>query len=99
MAKQRARRRPTAAGAAGIRRLLKRDVRWTQTGDALVPYRAAVGTAQWQVRVNDFPDEPMYTLLIDGSDSGSFDDWPASWTRRAENRTRHSEKDTQTRYR
>ena len=31
--------------------------------------------------MNDFPDEQLFTLLIDGRDVESFDDWPADWMR------------------
>ena len=84
MTKTRAKRRVTRAErdtGAGIGRLLRRTVHWSFTGDAFVPYQATVGAAQWRVRVNDFPDHQMYTLLVDGRASGSFDDWPASWER------------------
>jgi hypothetical protein len=41
----------------------------------------------WLVRLGDFPAEPFYTLLIDGIEVESFDDWPPAWTRpRAESR-------------
>ncbi len=56
-------------------------VQWAATGNAIVPYRANVGAQLWTIRVNDFPAEPLYTLLIDGRDVGSFNDWPAAWQR------------------
>ncbi len=57
-----------------------RSVQWELTGDALVPWRAEVGAESWQVRVNEFPEEPhLYTLLVDSREAGDFDTWPASW--------------------
>jgi hypothetical protein len=33
------------------------------------------------IRVNDFPGEHLFTLLINGSEAGSFDEWPTLWIR------------------
>ncbi|MEI7609614.1 MAG: hypothetical protein WCJ64_19715 [Rhodospirillaceae bacterium] len=60
---------------------LVRPLRWRATGDALMPYAAAVAGSEWRLRVNDFPAEPFYTLLIDGREAGDFDDWPEAWQR------------------
>ena len=54
---------------------------WEGTGDPLQPYQARVGGEVWSVRLNDFPDEHLYTLLVDGHESESFDDWPSCWER------------------
>jgi hypothetical protein len=35
----------------------------------------------WEIRVNDFPAEHMFTLLIEGREVLDFDDWPESWQR------------------
>ena len=37
--------------------------------------------AAWRVRVNDFPDEVMYTLEVAGAPAGDFHDWPGAWHR------------------
>jgi hypothetical protein len=37
---------------------------------------------RWQVSLGEFPDEPMFTLLVDGKRIESFDDWPSAWIRR-----------------
>jgi len=34
---------------------------------------------QWRVRINDFPDEPAFTLLVDGGEVIHFDEWPKIW--------------------
>jgi hypothetical protein len=33
------------------------------------------------IRVNDFPAEPLYTLLVDGEEVEDLEDWPEAWTR------------------
>lgn len=36
---------------------------------------------EWLIRLNDFPRQPLYTLLIDGVEQVDFDAWPACWQR------------------
>jgi hypothetical protein len=40
---------------------------------------ARVGDKEYLLRINDFPDEPAYTLIVDGEELQSFDDRPANW--------------------
>ncbi len=50
----------------------------------LVPAETLPGQhspAQWLIRINDFPQQPLYTLLIDGVAYADFDTWPACWQR------------------
>jgi hypothetical protein len=60
---------------------LAREVTWEHTDDVDFPWSARVDGARWRVRINDFPDEPMYSLEIDGAVVGDFNDWPVQWTR------------------
>jgi len=81
-----AKKRGPAAAARDDRALapaLATHVSFTTTGDPLVPFCARVGAAYWAVRLNDFPEEPLYTLLIDDEPVGDFDDWPATWRKPA----------------
>jgi hypothetical protein len=43
------------------------------------PWSTRVDREIWRVRLNDFPDDYMYTLLIDDRDASSFLDWPQTW--------------------
>ena len=56
-------------------------VAWRRTGRAEFPYAASVDGRDWLLRVNDFPAEAFYTLLVAGREVGDFDDWPALWRR------------------
>lgn len=62
--------------------LLSRELVWEDSGYPQQPWTTAVGGEDWQVRLNDFPDDFMYSLLINGKDCGSFHDWPETWQRR-----------------
>jgi hypothetical protein len=58
-----------------------RPIAWEHTGDGELPYRAEVGGAELLVRVNDFPAEPLYSLLVNGQLECDLEDWPERWVR------------------
>jgi len=64
-----------------VKERLAQIVVWRQTGDLSIPWETQVDGHRWQVRLNDFPDEPMYTLLIDEALVGDFQEWPRYWDR------------------
>jgi hypothetical protein len=61
--------------------LLARNIKWNATGDAEHPYRCDIDGAHYVVRVNDFPAEPLYSIVADGVTLGDIDDWPLTWRR------------------
>ena len=66
---------------AALGEQLAREVTWDDTGHVNFPWSAHVDGQRWRVRLNDFPDEIMYSLEIDGTVVGDFNDWPRQWTR------------------
>jgi hypothetical protein len=52
---------------------------WTHTGDAEIPYTTDVQGRRYTLRINDFPAEPMYTLISGGNELMDLEDWPAVW--------------------
>jgi hypothetical protein len=70
-----------AAARAALQGHLGRPLIWSATGDLSVPWATEVDGESWQVRLNDFPDEFMYSLLIGGEVMGDFHDWPKTWKR------------------
>ncbi len=65
----------------GDTELLKQQITYTNTGDPEYPLAADANGKAWRVRVNDFPDAPLYTLFIDGVGMMDFDNWPKNWNR------------------
>jgi hypothetical protein len=56
-------------------------VTWKHTGDAEFPYTADVRNRRFTIRINDFPAEPMYTLIAEGRELQDLDDWPSAWVK------------------
>lgn len=42
-------------------------------------FQTVVGSQVWKIRLNDFPDEPLYTLVVDGREIIHFNEWPMEW--------------------
>ncbi|HEX5322606.1 MAG TPA: hypothetical protein VFW40_02390 [Capsulimonadaceae bacterium] len=49
-----------------------------------MPYSATVEGRVLSIRINDFPDEELYTLIVDQVETLSFSDWPSAWRRTPE---------------
>jgi uncharacterized protein DUF416 len=60
---------------------LAREITWNSTSDPENPWSVELDGARWQVRLNDFPDEIMYSLIVDANEIGQFHDWPEGWRR------------------
>ena len=60
---------------------LRAQTHWVATGDPTFPLKSSVNGETWTIRINEFPDEYLYTLIINGQEDQSFDDWPEPWQR------------------
>jgi hypothetical protein len=60
-------------------------ITWRETSSAEFPYETERNGCRIRIRIGDFPAEPMYTVIaeVEGREAnmGSFDEWPADWTR------------------
>jgi hypothetical protein len=54
-----------------------------RSAENYVVYRASVRGARLTIRVNDFPEELLYTLLVNGEAVEDFNQWPTCWERPA----------------
>ncbi|WP_439679724.1 hypothetical protein [Embleya sp. MST-111070] len=52
---------------------------WRRTGIRHFPHAAMVRGVWWVLRLNVFPDHPMFTLFVDGARRFDFDDSPPYW--------------------
>lgn len=60
---------------------LQLQLSWTKTNDAEFSFTATgPDGGKLVIRLNDFPEEPMYTLLQESVPLTSFDDWPQAWS-------------------
>ncbi|MEK6409143.1 MAG: hypothetical protein AABN34_19640 [Acidobacteriota bacterium] len=55
---------------------LEEKLVWRRSDDPHYRYDADFDGERWVLRVNDFPDDHLYTLLVDHVEVTSFDDWP-----------------------
>lgn len=56
------------------------EVVWEKLpGPGLFRYKSWVKANDWRIRLNDFPDEPLFTLLVNGQEIIHFNDWPRQW--------------------
>lgn len=47
--------------------------------DMDIHYSSIVDGDTWIVRLNNFPDEPLHTLIVEGEEIIHFNDWPKEW--------------------
>jgi hypothetical protein len=70
----------TADKQVTLESCLQAKVKWRKTHDSPeFLWGAEMGGDTWNVRVNDFPSEHLYTLFVSGNEVGSFDEWPQRW--------------------
>src|SRR5262249_48211984 len=48
-----------------VLRVLAKTIEWRATGDLTVPWSAQSQRKAYRVRLNDFPDQWMYSLIVD----------------------------------
>lgn len=64
-----------------VQHYLEEKLVWRHSGDPLYPYDAEFNGERCVLRLNAFPDDHLYTLLVDEEEVASFDDWPERWQR------------------
>ncbi|QBG47696.1 hypothetical protein EGM51_09935 [Verrucomicrobia bacterium S94] len=60
---------------------LNRSVNWNKSNIQCIIGTAKVGDNTWVIRMNDFPDEPFHSLIINNQEVIHFNDWPEFWNK------------------
>ncbi|MEP6574475.1 MAG: hypothetical protein ABJD11_17370 [Gemmatimonadota bacterium] len=60
---------------------LRQPTVWEESRDAERPFLSIVGSEFWVIKLNDYPREPLFSLIVNGTTIGDFDDWPEVWQR------------------
>ena len=59
---------------------LSTEIMWERTGNVDFPYvNEENEDAEMVIRLNDFPDEPLFSLIVANQLVCSFNDWPEPW--------------------
>lgn len=58
-----------------------RAVTWEETDSAEYPLRTLMDGHETRLRINDFPDEPLFSVIVAGQSVGELEDWPPAWRR------------------
>ena len=62
----------------GIKQVLDTKITWQEVTPGGIEFIAIVQGHACRLRINDFPDEPLFTLTV-GSNRFDLDDAPAGW--------------------
>lgn len=64
-----------------VQNYLEETLVWRSTSNPQYPYDSEFDGERCVLRFNDFPEDHLYTLIVDRVEVTSFDDWPEVWSR------------------
>src|SRR5437588_10582633 len=73
---------------------LEEPIVWSEQEDVEYPYIALLKGKALRLRLNDFPNQHLYTLVVEGENNLDFDDWPRAWRRQQDSRSELLARDT-----
>ena len=66
-----------------IFKYFNKKILWQKTDDVEFPYVSIEENEDMKIRLNDFPEEAMYSLFINNDFICDFDDFPINWDKEA----------------
>lgn len=61
--------------------LQSQPIEWKRNWDIILPYKTSLDKRELFLQINNFPDEPMYSIIEQGQVIENVEDWPDCWTR------------------
>jgi hypothetical protein len=55
------------------------SLEWNRSKNSEHPFYTQYNGHNLQIRLNDFPDEHLYSIIEDEKPICDFDDWPENW--------------------
>lgn len=62
-------------------KILGQKISWNSVLDPREPLIGKVRAKRYKIRINDFPEEALFSLADEGGTLWDFDDWPTLWTK------------------
>lgn len=59
--------------------LIKEKIKWDFTKNGIYPYFFKKNNMELKIRVNEFPAEPAYTLIVNNKEITDLETWPKNW--------------------
>ncbi len=57
----------------------KELIQWNLNNSNEYVYSTIIKNMKFLIRINEFPKESMYTLILEDIEVLDFDDWPNNW--------------------
>lgn len=58
---------------------LRKKIKWNESNNSEYPFFIVIDRKTLVLRLNDFPEEPLYTLIVDGKEVIDLEGLPSTW--------------------
>ena len=60
-------------------RYINQKALWKETNNPKYPFEANIKGKHWRLRINDFPEQHLYTFFVNDLEIFDIDDPPPTW--------------------